>query len=280
MNDYLNVLRISLLLTALSLLFFSCDNNIEKHYYPNGQLESIGGIKNGLKEGEWKFYYQDGQLGAVKYYSNDKLDSIAIEYWNHLEIKELAPEYDQLMNFDSTKSLNIKSIKHYRDGRQHGKEIFYFKVGDSRHCLYVNDTLEGPVQVFFKTGELESQGSYVKDKLEGEYNRYYKNGKLFSKEMYVNDQRQGLAKAFFRSGKTKWTVNYVDDRKQGEQKWLSESGNVEAIHTYKDGSAHGEWKSYQVNGKLKSLAIYEEGKQIGSTIEYDESGKVTSSPKD
>ena len=78
-------MRILILLSVLTL--FACgggagertlesteDDGINRSYFENGRLRWIGEYdsKTGHRKGEWKFYYDDGQLEAIGKYINDK----------------------------------------------------------------------------------------------------------------------------------------------------------------------------------------------------------------
>ena len=41
-------------------------------YFPNGEIETKGKFKNGVRVGKWKYYYESGALRQVSSYS--KLD--------------------------------------------------------------------------------------------------------------------------------------------------------------------------------------------------------------
>ena len=45
-----------------------------KEYYENGQLELQGYYKNGKFDGEWKSWYENGQIGSQYYYKEGELD--------------------------------------------------------------------------------------------------------------------------------------------------------------------------------------------------------------
>jgi len=48
-------------------------------HYRNGKIKSTGMLKEGLKEGEWKFYFQSGQLMLVcNYFVEIRRDTIMV----------------------------------------------------------------------------------------------------------------------------------------------------------------------------------------------------------
>ena len=38
-------------------------------YFPNGEIETKGKFKNGVRIGKWKYYYESGTLKQVSNYS-------------------------------------------------------------------------------------------------------------------------------------------------------------------------------------------------------------------
>ena len=58
------------LLCITSLFLSGCFQ--EKTYHYNGNLKSIGSLKDGKKEGEWKYYHKNGELKDVGSYKLGK----------------------------------------------------------------------------------------------------------------------------------------------------------------------------------------------------------------
>ena len=262
---------------SLIFLFFlvfivSCNDDLTRTYYSNGQIRDEGFEIDKKREGTWNFYYENGQLEAVKNYSKGILDSTSIEYWNLDEVKELSTPVQYRINFDTLQQLPIKYIRNYKNGLKNGKEIYFFKLGDSRHATYVNDTLQGIMKGHFDTGELEGEGNFIDGNLEGKYIRYYKSGKIFSEENYINGKREGKVTAYHESGNIKWTLLYENNLREGPQVWYYNDGTIEAIHNYKNNYMHGDWKFFYPNGKLKSKAIYDNGKIKENKIEFAQDG--------
>ena len=59
---------------------YYADNGPFKSWYPNGNMESKGEIVNGKREGEWSFYYINGQLFKISHYHADSINGKGIEY--------------------------------------------------------------------------------------------------------------------------------------------------------------------------------------------------------
>jgi len=92
-------MRNSFILFIISLVFIGCGNKFDevieesypdgnsklvKHYtkkdrvlikeityYPNGQMQSEGEIKNDKMHGQWSFWFQNGQIWTIAHYENN-----------------------------------------------------------------------------------------------------------------------------------------------------------------------------------------------------------------
>lgn len=62
---------------------YYADNGYFKSWYPNGQQESIGEMKDRKKSGDWTFYHQNGKLQKKATYLNDEMDGHVIEYYDN-----------------------------------------------------------------------------------------------------------------------------------------------------------------------------------------------------
>lgn len=49
-------------------------NRTEAEYHPNGQLFKKGPVVNGLRDGEWRAWYQDGTLWSIQNFKAGKKD--------------------------------------------------------------------------------------------------------------------------------------------------------------------------------------------------------------
>jgi antitoxin component YwqK of YwqJK toxin-antitoxin module len=58
-------------------------NGEVKFYHNNGQLWEVSNWKNDNREGECKWYYDNGQLKAVRNYKDDKLEGECREYFEN-----------------------------------------------------------------------------------------------------------------------------------------------------------------------------------------------------
>jgi antitoxin component YwqK of YwqJK toxin-antitoxin module len=149
--------------------------SIVKEYYDNGALKAKGIRENGLKEGKWIFYFEDGEMLREIYFRNDvedgewkmwhKSGSLYIEQMKVLGKSEgYWKEYYE--------NGNIKEIGEYKNG-----EYFPVDFWD-----------EGGVQLLKKgTGKkIEKFGYLELDICE----QYFEDGK-FIKEVKISSAQYG-----------------------------------------------------------------------------------------
>jgi antitoxin component YwqK of YwqJK toxin-antitoxin module len=73
---------------GLSLLAVSCSRNVEKEYYPNGQLKSVLNYKRGQLEGIALYYYENGNLKERVNYRKGKRERTGTTYYESGKLKE------------------------------------------------------------------------------------------------------------------------------------------------------------------------------------------------
>ncbi|MGM0582847.1 MAG: hypothetical protein ACQES1_10905 [Bacteroidota bacterium] len=151
------------------------------YYFPNGEVEQRGEYnENGEAVGLWRWYYSNGQLRRQEYYNNNVLDGMYKEYtysgdlWakgNYVDGKREGPW-----------------IVHHRGYKEVGKYSFDVRQGKWRH--YLNDILiyegrfedglpDGEHVAYWLNGNLRYKGSYNMGEKNGEWYRYTRDGQLF-----------------------------------------------------------------------------------------------------
>lgn len=53
---------------------------MEKVYYPNGQLDYVGHFENGVEQGEWNYFHEDGTRKYTEHWDMGLEDGVQIEY--------------------------------------------------------------------------------------------------------------------------------------------------------------------------------------------------------
>ena len=79
-----------LVAAVAGLLFLAagCSRNVEKEYYPNGQLKSVINYKKGQREGIALYYYESGTLKERVNYRKGKRERTGTTYYESGKLKE------------------------------------------------------------------------------------------------------------------------------------------------------------------------------------------------
>jgi antitoxin component YwqK of YwqJK toxin-antitoxin module len=193
--------------------------------------------ENGLRNGEWRYYYSNyedslgkkypysGKLFLIENYSNDMLNGKSTRYSN------LYDNYFPCSEIDPTKSfLDTCSTK-----------VFEKTLETS---FYKNDNLDGPFEI---------KDSLNRVLVVGNFSNGLRNGEWIIKSKKNN----GITKG-----------NYSLDKREGEWIDYSENGDVLLIYNYSKGLLNGEYISYNdfkrpsifknfKNSKLTDLTVYD-----------------------
>lgn len=206
--------------------------------WPNGNIREEGRINNGLKEGLWKDYYEDGAtIRREVLYKNGQENGSWKSFW---------PDG----------SLMWEGV--FRNGKFLGseKEINQLLNDEPEGWWEIWD--EGSlIRAFYKNGKREGycEDYPVDEIMKGFYTNDLKEG-FFSIYSWWDDEDREEAKE-------PWDIfiaeegYYKDGKKQGLWKFYFKSGKLKKEGSFEKGKEVGLWKSYSNEGKciLKSYEL-------------------------
>ena len=221
------------------------------YFYENGQIEEAGdylrvytkGSKQDGREGEWKSYYESGNLKSVKkYLKGDR----------HGDWKSY---------YESGKPISIGS---YVEGAKHGEWKLYYESGFPEEAgRYVNGFEQGEWVYYYENNKVQSTGAYLplndktahlidelEEAKEGVWKYFDENGKLIEQTTFqVSDDYQYLIK---------------------EQKEYGENGKLKSEATFHNEVVAGTHKEYFESGALKYKTVFGENNEcIGENFYED-----------
>jgi antitoxin component YwqK of YwqJK toxin-antitoxin module len=79
---------LKIVLLALFVCAVGCSREVEKEYYPNGQLKSVLNYKKGQLEGIALYYYENGALKERVNYRRGKRERTGTTYYENGKLKE------------------------------------------------------------------------------------------------------------------------------------------------------------------------------------------------
>jgi antitoxin component YwqK of YwqJK toxin-antitoxin module len=229
---------------------------IKLTYYKKGfvtDIERINAIDNaGMKQGRWKFYYEDGSLKQEGEYKNDLKHGYFKDYTREGNLITTSKYIDGVLQEDVAElaKLDIKR-EYYPDGQ--------VKIVAS----YKDDVPQGVRREYSPEGDIVA--GYI-----------FKNGKIVG-EGIIDEEgiKDGPWQEFYTNGQLKSIGVYDKGKRIGEWKFYHKNGQLEQIGTYNEfGKADGTWTWYYPSGDLLREEGYFNGMLDGYSIEYDEFGEI------
>lgn len=213
--------------------------------------ERINRLDNsGLKQGPWKYFWENGNLRLEGSYLNNKKHGF-FKYYDENGLFLTVEKYDQ-----------DELVTDAKETRQLDRRVAYHPNGKpSIVATYYQDKPEGVRREFDTAGNVTK--GYV-----------FENGILrFEGITDMNGLRQGLWKEYYPTGELRSKGKYKNSRPVGYWKFYFTDKTVEICGEYNaKGRKTGEWFWFYPSGDTMMSAYYEDGELEGAYIEYDEEG--------
>ncbi len=247
-----------------------------KYYTDNGVLTLVENYNtDGQLHGELKSYHINGQLKRHTTYKNDTLQGYDVEYYDNGTIREHGynwngKSYGTWKKYykDGTPS----SVVFYVNGRYNGPQYWYNEAGE----LYMIEYYD--MSLLLKSENFNSDSviykTHIVERPNGAAVRHYPNGQKKYEIPLAGDEFQGKAKWWYGTGQIETEGEYLTDQRHGEWKWYYPNGKLRTVGTYAFGVRTGEWKGLHENGKPRSIDRYENGELHGEALTYDGDGNL------
>ena len=173
-----------------------------------------GQIKDGVRDGPWVEYHDNGQLSSKGDYKSGKKEGSWVTYDENGELdQDLSGTYENGVKLiEDCRILNPGKYKD--DGfTKDGLWVEYLPGGYTSIGTYKNGKLEGPWVQYYENCQVQAKGTYKNGLPEGPWVGYHEDGQLWAKGENKNGKQEGF-----------WIV-YHDDGTV----WEKHTG------TYKDG---------------------------------------------
>jgi antitoxin component YwqK of YwqJK toxin-antitoxin module len=203
------MLRISsaLLFTIFSFILFGQDtvnvtdvNGRRQGYWRKtdsaGKLVYTGRFRDGLPDGEFRYYYPDGRIKTVSIMSNHGKRAVTVSYFpngkkmavgNYLHEKR-----DSTWQFFSEYDGALVSLETYQSGVITGQsKIFLPEGGLSEIFTYKDGLRDGPWEQYFPDGKVKLTGVYQAGEKHGPLRVYYDSGRIMVDGGYNHGHRDG-----------------------------------------------------------------------------------------
>ena len=285
--------------------FWDMDSLVSEYadlHYPNGQLIEKISYKEGLKNGKFTGYYQNGAKKYLKRYENDepegkwqyytmagKTNAEEIyeggkrnEEW--FRIEENGDTYYQYWDLDSLISEYadlhypngqlIEKIS-YKKGLKDGKFTGYYENGEVKYKKrYSEDLPDGKWDYYTASGKKNEEQIYVEGKRNEEWYRIEENGDTYYQYWDKDSLVSEYADLHYSNGQLIEKISYKKGLKDGKFTGYYPSGKVEYVKRYEEDKPMGKWKFVREDGTTKKIEVYETGKKNEEWITYEKNGDV------
>lgn len=240
---------------------------VTKYYHGiMSRTERINRTDNaGLKQGNWKYFWDNGNLKLEATYLNGKKHGFFKFYdeaGNFLYIEKY--DHDQLVE-DAKETKQLEKRMTYHPNGRPAIIVTYYKDkpdGIRREFDTAGNVIKGYV---FENGWLRYEGITDMNGLrQGLWKEYYPTGELRSKGRYKNSNPVGEWNFYFTDKSIEITGNYDNKgHKDGEWIWFYPSGDTMSVAEYGNGEFDGRYIEYDEEGEPLVKGNYVAGLEEG-----------------
>jgi antitoxin component YwqK of YwqJK toxin-antitoxin module len=246
-----------------------------KEFYPNGNIKSEKTFKDDLMYGYYKEYDNRGKLVLTMLYENGSIVKSSVED---------APDIEIVNRHDSEGKLIYSGP--YRNNIPVGIHRDYGKDGKVTNAYIYNDNglllsegivdeagnRNGKWKDLYPDGKVQAEGQFTDNRRTGAWKFYNKAGKVEQTGSFNRGQPDGLWKWYYESGQLLREEEYFQGRRDGASSEYSETGELITSGQYLDGERNDEWK-YN-SGDYTEEGKYITGLRDGTWRGYYPEGKI------
>lgn len=202
-------------LLATSLLAYSQEFNVTDN--------------NGLRQGKWHGFYDNGQLRYQGQFKDGKGVGV-FEYYDEQGNLKATNTFEKKSNkvLNQTFATNGTKIAsgYYEDQKRSGEWKFFNEKDGSliRTETYKDGKIVG-VSKGYKDGRVVEEIEYVNGVKNGKYNTYYDNGSPLSVGTYKDGSLSGMFTAYYPNGKVQFQGEYSYGVRMGIWRTYDDEGN-------------------------------------------------------
>ncbi len=183
-------------------------------YHNNGVLRYVGQFEKGKPAGEFKYFFDSGDLQSVLNFESSEIANARLFY----QTGDLMAEG--------------KYVNQKRDG-------LWISYGGGNVKLeqgaYELGLKTGVWKTYFLNGQVSSESEFDKDVKVGTFKMYHPSGKLKQESIYVDGKLNGLATFYKTDGKKFLKGLYLNDRRDKRWIYYDENMKIEKVLLYEEG---------------------------------------------
>lgn len=163
----------------------------EKMYYENGNMMYEKHFKDDKPTGEWRYYYDNGQLHTSGTFNDN--DSENGKGWKLYDRdgKEFVTQYDSMKVLQFTADHRPLSVTYFV-GETENRYQFNDNYTTNAHGMVRNGMKEGLWEFFYANGQKMLEARYSDGVENGAYISYRENGVPYFRGFYINGKRANI----------------------------------------------------------------------------------------
>ena len=159
-------------------------------YFPDGDIQTIAGYKDGLADGVIKSWYKKDALMVEGFYENGKKTGT----WK--------------LHFESGK---LKKQGAYQNDLETGEETFWFENGNlSKKGSYVDGKLNGRYGWNYEDGQKRQEGFYINGQPDSTWQEWFENGQQKMQGQFTHAEKNGRWTWWDEKGNITTSKNYAN----------------------------------------------------------------------
>ena len=230
--------------------YASADGTYITYYADEKTVKEQGEYKDGLKEGLWKTFFNNGNVATKKSYVKGNPTGTSYTF------------------YEDGKKRSVENI-------ENGIVSFWYQNGKKQSEGRMKDNLRDSVWTFWnEDGAVTSSGLYRKGLKEGLHKEFFPDGRKESEINYSAGKKNGHA-VWFRTDTTaadKKTIvkhfegDFVNDVQTGHWIYYQITGKKGNEGDYADNKMTGLWKWYFEDESIWRTAVYKNGEKTVLTL--------------
>jgi len=186
-----------------------------KEFYENGDLKSEGNYTDGVKMGEWKYYFSDGKKFEIgKYDKKGKQTGQWLWYFEDGSLRRESnfiggQEDGDFVEYNDSGKVITKG--EYVDGLKEGTWVY--QLGNYKDIGKYTDDMQDSTwtEYYVDNGQVRYTGKFNQGRPDGEHIWYYPDGKKELEGEYTLGLKEGHWRYFMPDGTLFLTITYRDD---------------------------------------------------------------------
>ncbi len=268
---------------GLQINYFENGDTSLMHYNVAGKMDGLycrwneydilletGNLKEGQKDGTWKYYDTKGRLIKEELFENKQLVSHVNSPPGENSVMFLDLEEKNGLYHLNNKLFSGKAYQYFPEsygyrvrfanlinGLRHGEEVEIYTSGKIAEMgVNISGNKDGAWLSFHYSGDTAAVEHYLKGEQTGEWRKYGNNGKLHEQKYFLRGELNGPYKKWSYEGKVSEEGSYYKGKRDGTWREYYSKGALFSEQNYDKGEFIGTWSKWEENGRLKEECIY------------------------